>query len=139
PKRRGLRDSLLRAAGMRRIAQLERAARELGIPIIWSTGCNDAAVAERLCSAKPDLICVAIFPRLIPHEIIALAPLGAINLHPSLLPRHRGPLPLFWTYHADDRAAGVTIHHVSQVFDAGDIILQESFPLPRAYPVAKLD
>ena len=60
-------------------------------------------------------------------------------MHPSLLPRHRGPLPLFWTYHADDRVTGVTIHHVNQSFDAGDVILQDSFPLPRGYPAAKLN
>jgi methionyl-tRNA formyltransferase len=109
------------------------------IPVIRLTDANDSAVAERLSSLRPDLICIATFPRLIPPEIIALAPLGAINVHPSLLPRHRGPLPLFWTYYADDRMSGVTVHHASQVFDAGDIILQESFPLPRAYPATKLN
>jgi methionyl-tRNA formyltransferase len=139
PKRRGLRDSLRRIAGMRPMSPLECAAREWRIPVIFATGSNDSAVAERLRTLRPDLICVAIFPRRIPGEITDLAPLGAINLHPSLLPRHRGPLPLFWTYHANDRVAGVTIHHLSQVFDAGDVILQESFPLPRAYPAAKLD
>jgi methionyl-tRNA formyltransferase len=139
PNRRGLRDSLLRIAGMRPMSPLECAAREQKIPIISATGSNESAVAEHLYTARPDLICVAFFPRLIPCEITALAPLGAINLHPSLLPRHRGPLPLFWTYYADDRVAGVTVHHVSQVFDAGDIIVQESLPLPRAYPAAKLD
>jgi methionyl-tRNA formyltransferase len=96
-------------------------------------------VADRLRAIRPDLISVAIYPRRIHQDIIDLAPLGAINVHPSLLPRHRGPLPLFWTYHADDRDAGVTVHHMNQVLDAGDIIVQERFPLPRAYPVEKLD
>jgi methionyl-tRNA formyltransferase len=117
---------------------LESAARARTIPVIALTDTNESAVAEHLQSLRPDLICIAIFPRLIPREIIALAPLGAVNVHPSLLPRHRGPLPLFWTYHADDRMSGVTVHHASQVFDAGDIILQECFPLPRAYPATKL-
>jgi methionyl-tRNA formyltransferase len=137
--RRGLRESLLRVAGMRPMSPLERAARQRKIPVIFSSRADESTVAERLRAARPDLICVAIFPRLIPPEIAALAPLGAINLHPSLLPRHRGPLPLFWTYHADDRTAGITVHHVSQEFDAGDVILQDSFPLARGYPAAKLD
>ena len=136
PSRRGLRELLL---GLRRKSPLESAARARMIPVIRLTDTNESAVAERLCSLRPDIICIAIFPRLIPREIIALAPLGAINVHPSLLPRHRGPLPLFWTYYADDRMSGVTVHHASQVFDAGDIILQESFPLPRAYPATKLN
>jgi methionyl-tRNA formyltransferase len=65
--------------------------------------------------------------------------MGAVNLHPSLLPRHRGPLPLFWTYHANDPVAGATVHYASEKFDAGDIIVQQNVPLPRGYPVDKLD
>src|SRR5262245_17549247 len=133
------RASLLRIAGMRRLSQLERAAREQGIPVILATNSNQSMVADRLRAIRPDLISVAIYPRRITQDIIDMAPLGAINVHPSLLPRHRGPLPLFWTYHADDRDAGITAHHMSQVLDAGDIIVQERFPLPRAYPVEKLD
>jgi methionyl-tRNA formyltransferase len=137
--RRGLRGSLLSIAGISRMSPVEAIARERRIPVIFATASNASTVAEQLRTVRPDLICVAIFPQLIPPEIIALAPLGAINVHPSLLPRHRGPLPLFWTYHADDRAAGITVHHINETFDAGDIILQEDFPLPRAYPAAKLD
>jgi methionyl-tRNA formyltransferase len=133
------RASLLRITGIRRPSQLERAAREQGIPVILATSSNQSMVADRLRAIRPDLISVAIYPRRIHQDIIDLAPLGAINVHPSLLPRHRGPLPLFWTYHADDRDAGVTVHHMNQVLDAGDIIVQERFPLPRAYPVEKLD
>jgi len=139
PRLRGLRASLLSFAGVRRMSPVEAAARELRIPVIFASPSNQTMVAEQLRAVRPDLVCVAIFPRLIPAEIIALAPLGAINVHPSLLPRHRGPLPLFWTYHADDRTTGVTVHHLNDKFDAGDIILQEGFALPRAYPAVKLD
>jgi len=136
----GWRASLLRIAGIRRrLSQLERTAREQGIPVILATNSNQSMVVDRLRAIRPDLLSVAIYPRRIHQDIINLAPLGAINVHPSLLPRHRGPLPLFWTYHADDRDAGVTVHHMNQMLDAGDIIVQERFPLPRAYPVEKLD
>jgi methionyl-tRNA formyltransferase len=139
PRNRGLRASLSTIAGVRRLSPLEWAARQRRIPVIFNTDFNNSVVAEKLRAVRTDLICVAIFPRLIPPEIIASASLGAINVHPSLLPRHRGPLPLFWTYHADDRVAGATVHHVNQSFDAGDVILQESFPLLRGYPAAKLN
>ena len=135
----GVRDVMMRFAGIVSISPLERAAQERGIPVIAATASNESAVVERLHSIRPDLICIATFPRRVPQEITTLAPLGAINVHPSLLPRHRGPLPLFWTYHADDQVTGVTIHHTSEKIDAGDIILRESFPLPRAYSVVKLD
>jgi methionyl-tRNA formyltransferase len=139
PRNRGLRASLLSIAGVRRLSPLEWAARRRRIPVIINTDFNSSMVAEQLHAVRTDLICIAIFPRLIPSEIIASASLGAINVHPSLLPRHRGPLPLFWTYHADDRVAGATVHHVNQSFDAGDVILQDSFPLPRGYPAAQLN
>jgi methionyl-tRNA formyltransferase len=134
----GVRGALMRFAGLR-ISRVEQTAQERGIPVITATASNDSTVAERLHSIRPDLICIASFPRHIPLKITNLACLGAINVHPSLLPRHRGPLPLFWTYHADDRATGITVHHISEKLDAGDIILQESFPLTRAYPITKLD
>ena len=58
----------------------------------------------------PDLIVVATFPKIISAEILGAARLGALNMHMSLLPRHRGPDPLFWTYYWDnDRDAGMTI------------------------------
>jgi methionyl-tRNA formyltransferase len=136
---RSVGDRLMRFAGLRRVSSLARVARERGIAVIAATASNEPAMAERLRSIRPDLICVATFPRRISQQITEVAALGAINVHPSLLPRHRGPLPLFWTYHADDRMAGVTVHHTSQVFDAGDIIMQEGVPLPRGYPAAKLD
>ena len=135
----GVRDAMMRFAGITRISPLERAAQERRIPVIAATASNDSALVDRLLSIRPDLICIAMFPRRVPREITTLAPFGAINVHPSLLPRHRGPLPLFWTYHADDQVTGVTVHHTTEKFDAGDIILQESFPLPRAYSVVKLD
>lgn len=78
-----------------------------------------------------DLLCVASFPHLIPADHVARAPLGAINIHPSLLPRHRGPDPLFWTYFDDDRTAGVTVHAIGKGVDDGDVLAQEEMPLPR--------
>lgn len=139
PKARGLRHSLLRLAGLRPRPAVEVTARRRGIPVISVSDGREPMLAERLHALRPDLICIVIFPRLIAPELIALAPLGAINMHPSLLPRHRGPLPILWTYQADDRQSGVTIHHASEQYDAGDMILQEAMPLPRGYPAAKLD
>jgi methionyl-tRNA formyltransferase len=79
-----------------------------------------------LAALEPDLIIVACYPRLIPPPITDAARIAALNIHPSLLPRHRGPDPLFWTFHAGDDVSGITIHHLSGRFDAGDILLQEA-------------
>ena len=91
----------------------------------------DFAEAARI---RPDVLVVASFPKIIPAEILAAARLGAVNMHLSLLPRHRGPDPLFWTYWQDDRDAGTTIHWMTERIDAGDVIAQQAMPLERGMP-----
>ncbi len=59
-------------------------------------------------------------------------------MHISLLPRHRGPDPLFWTYLCDDRTAGVTVHWLSGRADAGPILLQRAIPLARGRQIIDL-
>lgn len=78
-----------------------------------------------------DLICVASFPRIIPPNILARAKRGGLNVHGAILPRHRGPDPLFWTFFDDDKEAGVTVHWMDEGADSGDIVLQRSWPLAR--------
>ncbi len=86
---------------------------------------------EDLHKVRPDVIVVASFPALLPMEQLASARIGAINLHMSLLPRHRGVDPVFWTYWHDDREAGVTLHWMDEGLDKGDIIVQDRQPLSR--------
>jgi len=112
-------------------------ARRQRIPY-WEAQPHDAALGARLAALAPDLLCVAGYPWLLAHEVYTIPPLGAINLHPSLLPRHRGPAPHLWIYHADDRETGVTVHRVDDGADTGEILAQEAFPLPRGLPVAEL-
>ena len=83
---------------------------------------------------RPDVFVVASFPKIIPAEILAVARLGALNMHLSLLPRHRGPDPLFWTYWQNDRDTGMTIHWMTERIDAGDVIVQRAIPLERGMP-----
>jgi methionyl-tRNA formyltransferase len=96
-------------------------------------------VRSAVRGAAPDVICIAGFPWILPPGVYQAARLAAINVHPSLLPRHRGLLPLFWVYHADDRETGVTVHRVTERADAGGILEQEGFPLPRGCPVDRLN
>jgi len=57
--------------------------------------------------------------------------MGGLNVHGSLLPRHRGPDPLFWTFFDADEEAGVTLHWIDEGVDSGDIVAQRRWPLPR--------
>jgi methionyl-tRNA formyltransferase len=83
-----------------------------------------------IAELRPDVACVACFPLRLPAPLLALPPLGFLNIHPALLPLHRGPSPLFWVFRAGERSAGVTIHFMDEDLDTGDIVAQETFDLP---------
>ncbi len=99
-------------------------ATQLGISLV-----NQGTDSE--FSEPVDLICVAAYPRLLHRSTFARARVGAVNIHASLLPRHRGPDPLFWTYFHDDREAGVTVHWIADGVDDGDVIEQRRIEVER--------
>lgn len=82
-----------------------------------------------LSAVKPDFLLSFFFPWRIPPEALALAPLGAVNGHPSLLPRYRGPNPLGWTLRNDEPEVGLTFHRMDARFDTGPILAQGRRPL----------
>lgn len=98
-----------------------------------------APLDEWVARANADVICSAAYPWMIPEPVLRRPPLGAVNVHGSLLPRHRGVLPLFWVYYCDDREAGVTVHRMNARADTGPILAQEAFALPRGLPVSELN
>ena len=78
----------------------------------------------------PDVILVSCFPRKLPNSILSVPTLGCFNLHPSLLPAYRGPVPIFWQFRAGERDFGVTLHRMSSQLDAGSIIGQSAVIMP---------
>lgn len=117
---------------------LLRTARRLGLPTVPMAPGQQASVAARLARLSPDLICVASFPTLLGAPFLGVPRLGVLGVHPSLLPRHRGGWPLFWTYFHADRECGVTVHWLDTGPDTGDLVLQEALPLPRGQSVSLL-
>ncbi len=77
-----------------------------------------------------DLIITACFPKILPPRWLAAPRLGAINLHPSLLPAYRGPYPLFWQFRAGEQNTGITLHFMDAAPDTGDILAQQRVPFP---------
>jgi len=110
---------------------LHAEARRQRIPCLqYHPGEGEQLIPE-LGRLRIDLICVATFPYLLPAGLLAAAPCGAVGVHPSPLPRHRGPAPLFWTYFDDDANAGVSVFGLEKRADTGDVLLQETFRLAR--------
>ena len=87
-----------------------------------------AIVEQALSRAQPELIVSWFWTRLLPETWLKGARLGGIGVHPSLLPRHRGPNPYFWTIDAADHDAGVTLHVLAPEYDTGAILLQRAIP-----------
>jgi methionyl-tRNA formyltransferase len=91
---------------------------------------NGPETAAALRAARPDLILSCHFDQIFAPETLALAPLGGINLHPSLLPRHRGPVPVLWAMAEPEPRFGVTVHRLAPRIDAGGILGQCAVALP---------
>ena len=89
--------------------------------------------SEETCSivreVNPDLCVISHFERLVKQPLLGIPKMGFINLHPSLLPNHRGLTPQHWPIINGDKEAGITIHYVDEGTDTGDITLQKRFPL----------
>lgn len=101
-----------------------------GAALVETSRSQLASLPERFASLRQGVVVSACFPWQLPQEVLDAPPLGGLNIHPSLLPRHRGPDPLFWTFHAGDRQTGVTIHQMTAELDAGPILLQQRIDLP---------
>lgn len=111
-------------------------ARGRGIPVHpW----DRAESIATLRALAPDLILVACFPYRLSPEVFRLPPVACWNLHPSLLPRYRGPYPVFWQLRAGERATGVTLHHVSERLDSGDVIARRCVALPSGASGTEID
>ena len=88
-------------------------------------GINDINVIKIIKDLAPTVGVMLDYGLLIPKEIIDLFPEGIINLHTSLLPRHRGAIPAVSTILEGDKVTGITIIKINERFDQGEIIAQE--------------
>ncbi len=102
---------------------------EANIPV-WQVHRSESSVfAEYIAALQADVLCVACFDQHLPSAICALPRLAAVNVHPSLLPRHRGPAPIFWTFRSNERITGVSIHLLTPQLDAGPLIAQQAITI----------
>ncbi|HEY6147925.1 MAG TPA: methionyl-tRNA formyltransferase, partial [Thermoanaerobaculia bacterium] len=86
---------------------------------------SNEALRERLAAARPDVLVVVAYGRLLPDWVLEMPPLGAVNVHASLLPRHRGASPVQSAVLAGDEETGVSTMRIVQELDAGPVYLAE--------------
>lgn len=101
---------------------------ELGLPLLEPAR-FDEPFFDEVRALGCELLVVAAFGRIFPAAFLALFPQGGINLHPSLLPRYRGPSPIPAVILAGESQTGVTIQRLAEKMDSGDILRAQVVPL----------
>lgn len=99
---------------------------------------RDPGFAEALRARRPDLLLVVAYGAILPRAVLDVAPLGAVNLHASLLPRWRGAAPIAWALLAGDPVTGVTTFFIDEGLDTGDAILARETAVGREENVGEL-
>lgn len=110
-----------------RILEIQVTANELGIPVVLPD--KPITVIEQLKSYGADIAVLVAYGRIVPQAIIDIFPKGIINIHPSLLPLHRGPTPLESVLLHGDRRTGVSVMQLVQAMDAGPVFAQKEVAL----------
>lgn len=103
-------------------------ARARGLSVQRFNG-RDPSLLSFVQQSQPELLWVADYRYILPVQLIAAAPAGAVNLHPSLLPKYRGRAPINWAIINGEKQLGLTAHYLEAGMDTGDIIEQIRYQL----------
>src|SRR5690606_10751239 len=104
-------------------------AQRLGLPVLKVPNLRAPEVLEQIVASPFDALVLVAFGHLVPRRLLEYPPRGPINLHPSLLPRHRGAAPIHAPLLAGEDVTGVTTMYMDEGLDTGDIILQKIVPI----------
>src|SRR6202043_3960659 len=109
-----------------------RIAGHLGRPVEVTANVNAEPFVRSLRAYRPDVVVMASFDQIVAAEALAVPTRAWLNIHPSLLPRHRGPEPIYWTIANGDREAGISVHLTVPRIDAGPILAQRRLAVSAA-------
>lgn len=104
-------------------------AESAGIPVFQPERIKREEGIAMLKSCAPDLCVTAAFGQLLSQEILDIPPLGTVNVHSSLLPKHRGSAPVNWSIIKGDEVTGVTTMFTDKGMDTGDILMMRETPI----------
>ena len=107
----------------------KRFAGEYGIEARQPKSLRSEAECEGLASLSPEVVVVAAYGLFLPAEALEIPPLGCLNIHPSLLPRYRGPSPVVSAILNADAETGVTIMELDEGMDSGPLLAQAKVPI----------
>ena len=108
---------------------VKRAALALGLIVVQPESLRDPQEQDRLQVMAPQVIAVAGYGLLLPPAVLGMPPHRCLNLHPSLLPRHRGPTPIPFAILSGDQVTGVSLMLMDEGMDTGPVLLQQTHPI----------
>ncbi len=94
------------------------------LPVFQPKSVKTEESLELLKSLEPELIAVVAYGKILPKAVLDLPKYGCVNVHASLLPRHRGASPIQWAIYCGDKVTGVTTQHMDEGIDTGNILLK---------------
>ena len=100
-----------------------------GLPVFQPAKMRDGTALAALQSLQPDILVVVAYGRILPDDLLAAAPYGAINVHGSLLPKYRGAAPIQWAVLNGDAVTGVSTMYLDREMDTGDVIYTAQTPV----------
>lgn len=113
-------------------------AERAGIPVLQPTKVRTDDFIETLRSFSPDLFLVTAFGRILTGQVLAIPPLGCINVHGSLLPKYRGAAPVQWAILKGEKETGITIMQMDEGVDTGDMLLPGTLAIEESDTAATL-
>lgn len=105
-----------------KLTPVQRTALEFSIPILQPPKLSDKKLIRTLKNQKPDVFVVASYGRILPKNILNIPKHGSVNIHASLLPKHRGASPIQTALLKGDKQTGITIMLMNEKMDEGDIL-----------------
>jgi methionyl-tRNA formyltransferase len=107
----------------------KRLAESIGVTVLQPIRVRRPEALNQIAELRPNLIVVAAYGQILPRPLLEMPTVACLNLHASLLPRHRGAAPIQSSILAGDAASGITVMYVAEGLDSGDILLQKSLPI----------
>ncbi|MBI4313205.1 MAG: methionyl-tRNA formyltransferase [Candidatus Omnitrophica bacterium] len=108
---------------------IAEAAKQLKLPALKAASAKDPEILKAIQESHPDILIVFAYGNLLPEALLKIPSRGAINIHPSLLPKYRGAAPIPWAILNGNSEAGITIFQMDAKMDHGPILFQQRLPV----------
>jgi methionyl-tRNA formyltransferase len=109
--------------------RVKTVAQAAGVPVLQPRRCRKPEAVEEIAGFEPDVLLVMAYGQILPKPLLDVPRIAAINLHASLLPRHRGAAPVHAAILSGDGKSGITVMYVAEGLDTGDMLLKRELEI----------